>query len=94
MNTKPKRFWGYANSRMKTKPTISSMTTTDGRKVHDSKSCAEILNHYFASVFTKTTNDPLPPYPDRPNLTTELNDFTFSPEIVVRAIVVRASRAV
>ena len=53
----PKAFWKYTSSRTKTSSTISSLhmnpSDTDSVTVDNSKVKANILNEYFASVFTK-----------------------------------------
>ena len=50
--SKPKAFWKYAKSRLKTKPQIPSLSKPDGSKASTSKDKAETLNAYFCSVFT------------------------------------------
>ena len=50
--SKPKAFWKYAKSRLKTKPQIPALSKPDGSKASTPKDKAETLNAYFSSVFT------------------------------------------
>ena len=50
--SKPKAFWKYAKSRLKTKPQIPALSKPDGSKASTPKDQAETLNAYFSSVFT------------------------------------------
>ena len=52
IKNKPKAFWKYANSRLKTKPSIPSLSKPNGTKATSSKDKAETLNEFFSSVFT------------------------------------------
>ena len=52
MKSKPKAFWKYAKSRLKTKPTIPTLSKPNGTKATSSKDKAETLNDFFSSVFT------------------------------------------
>ena len=54
----PKRFWNYANSRLKTKPKIEDLRDDDGLLKSGDQDKANILNKFFRSVFTmEDTND-------------------------------------
>ena len=48
----PKRFWRYINSSMKTRSDIDSIQCPDGSTTTSDQEKAELLNSYFASVFT------------------------------------------
>ena len=48
----PKKFWGYVNSRMKTRPGIPNLKKPDGM-TEDDEQKAEVLQEFFTSVFTK-----------------------------------------
>ena len=52
IKSKPKVFWKYAKSRLKTKPTIPTLSKPNGTKATSSKDKAETLNFFFSSVFT------------------------------------------
>ena len=63
MKEKPKHFWNYATSRLKTREKISSLAKPDGTTAKTAQDKAETLNNFFASVFTveDLTNMPSPP---------------------------------
>jgi hypothetical protein len=63
LKEKPKVFWSYAKSRLKTKEQISSLTKPDGSTATTAEDKADTLNNFFASVFTveDTKNMPDPP---------------------------------
>ena len=48
----PKSFWRYINSHMKTRSGIDSIQRPDGSTATSDQEKAELLNSYFASVFT------------------------------------------
>ena len=49
---KPKLFWKYARSRLKSRQAIPTLTNKDGTKAISAKDKAETLNDFFTSVFT------------------------------------------
>ena len=49
---KPKLFWGYTKTRLKTKQRIPSLTKADGSTATTPKEKSEVLNQFFSSVFT------------------------------------------
>ena len=48
----PKSFWRYVNSHMKTRSGIDSIRCPNGSTVTSDQEKVELLNSYFASVFT------------------------------------------
>ena len=50
---KPKTFWKYARSRLKTRQSIPSLVKQDGLKTTSAKEKGEPINDFFSSVFTK-----------------------------------------
>ncbi|XP_072037662.1 uncharacterized protein [Amphiura filiformis] len=58
----PKSFWKYVRSKTKTKTGIHDLEKEDGSFAHTDEDKAEILNKFFASVFTDedTTDVPDP----------------------------------
>ena len=52
IKTEPKQFYAYVNSKTKTKERIGPLLDSSGSQTNDSKEMSEILNKYFASVFT------------------------------------------
>ena len=49
---KPKLFWGYAKSRLKTRQNIPTLEKSDGSKATTPKEKADSLNEFFCSVLT------------------------------------------
>ena len=52
VKSKPKLFWKYAKSRMKTKQSIPSLTKADGSRAITPKDKVDALNNFFRSVLT------------------------------------------
>ena len=49
---KPKLFWKYAKSRLKTRQSVPTLTKPEGTKAITAKDKAKTLNQFFTSVFT------------------------------------------
>ena len=49
----PKAFWRYCNSKLKNKPRLGELADDDGNQLKDVMYKADILNKYFASVYTR-----------------------------------------
>ena len=52
---KPKSFWRYAKSRLKTKQYIPPLVRRDGTKVSTAQEKEDTLNDFFVSLFTKAS---------------------------------------
>ena len=52
----------YIHSRLKVRPTISSLKKSDGTDTHDSGEIADIFNNYFSSVFTLSDDTSVPKF--------------------------------
>ena len=63
LKDKPKVFWSYAKSRLKTREQISTLINPDGSPAATPQEKAETLNNFFASVFTVEDLDNVPPAP-------------------------------
>ena len=81
MKQKPKVFWSYAKSRLKTRERISTLTKPDGSAATSAPEKAETLNNFFASVFTVEDLSNIPPAP-----VSSINEVVYSilitPELV------------
>ena len=78
-----KRFWKYINSKLRVRPHIP--TLKDGQNsVAEARGKAELLNKYFASVFT--VDDGLSPEPHRYEVGKSLDRITFFPHEVLRIL--------
>ena len=78
---KPKMFWNYAKSRLKTRDNISSLKREDGSVASSPADKAEVLNSFFASVFTLEDlhTIPAPPAYDINEILTTIN---ITPDVV------------
>ena len=79
--SKPKDFWRYAKSRLKSTQTIPSLTKPDGSKVFTSKEKALVLSDYFSSVFTRENLKYIPEISNC-GVNKELSSIDITPEIV------------
>ena len=52
IKTNPKEFYAYVRSKTKTKDRIGPLINNAGTLTNDDKTMSEVLNKYFASVFT------------------------------------------
>ena len=52
VKSKPKLFWKYAKSRLKTKQSIPSLTKADGSRAITPKDKADTLSNFFTCAFT------------------------------------------
>ena len=60
---KPKLFWKYAKSRLKSRQSIPSLTKPDGSKATSAKDKTQALNDFFTSVFTDENLHNVPSMP-------------------------------
>ena len=67
ISDKPKLFWKYANSRLKTKQTIPTLLKPNGNESVNDEDKANTLNEYFGSIFTKEDITQLPPITSKRN---------------------------
>ena len=52
VKSNPKSYYRYVRSKMKSKFRVGPLKDSAGNVIDDNKSICEILNNYFASVFT------------------------------------------
>ena len=81
LNTNPKAFWRYSNSRLKTKATIGDLRNESGVLESGNKARAEILNNCFQRAFTQEQL-PATPVLSVGRELPELSDVIISPEAV------------
>ena len=81
IKTKPKSFWKYAKSQLKTKPGIPALNKADGTKEKTAKEKAGALNKFFISVFTLEDNVNMPK-PKESNVAETLSTINITPEMV------------
>ena len=60
IKNKPKPFWSYVRSKMKSKSKIPLLNKLDGTKAFDAKDKAQTLNSFFSSIFTTEVMDNIP----------------------------------
>ena len=51
--TRIKTFWRYCNTKLKNKPRLWDLKTSEGSLVQEDKEKAHLLNEYFSSVYTE-----------------------------------------
>ena len=56
----PKAFWRYTNSKLKNRPKPVDMQQEDGTLTKDDHTKAQLLNNFFASVFTCENTERMP----------------------------------
>ena len=61
----PRAFWKYSNSRLKTKPGIGDLRSPSGELECTDKGKADILNTFFAGVFTQEELSSMPVLSER-----------------------------
>ena len=81
MKNKPKPFWSYVRSKMKSKSKIPPLNKPDGTTAFDVKDKAETLNSFFSSIFPTEVMDNIPITNDT-FLGDFLNSFTISQQMV------------
>ena len=71
----PKVFWQYCNSKLKNKPRLADLNTSEGALAQGDNEKAYLLNEYFVSVYTQGNLENLPSLEskhDGPTLRTKL----------------------
>lgn len=87
LKSQPKKFYSYVSQKSKFKSPVGPLKGDDGEPVTDDQSQAELLNHYFGSVFTTEKGKcPIPKQMHRgENL---LTTCFFSPEHVYKRLLI------
>ena len=78
---KPKLFWKYARSRLKSRQDIPTLTNKDGTKAISAKDKAESLNDFFTSVFATENLGNIPAVKNAPAYEV-LSNIEITPDLV------------
>ena len=81
----PKLFYGYANSKIKSRTGVADLNKSDGSKTSNDSEKAELLNKFFQSVFTTESSGPLPDF-EPYDYKTELSNFKIDTETVKKQL--------
>ena len=60
VKSNPKEFWPYCNPKLKNEPRLGDLKTSEGALVQGDKEKMDLLNEYFASVYTQENLENLP----------------------------------
>jgi len=81
VNSDPKAFWRYTNSKLKSRPKLIDLVDEDGKLTSDDNKKAELLNNLFTSVFTEEDTIKIPKH-DTNHTGTPLTHIEITPEKV------------
>ena len=81
--SKVKSFWNYINSKLKTRSGIGTLERSDGTLASSEADKVEVLNKFFASVFTRTED--LQNFDTNCNLDIRLSDIVFSQQDILKS---------
>ena len=82
----PKEFFRYINEKKVLKSTIGPLLSAEGEIVTDEREIADVLNDYFASVFTVEENRRVEAIPHQMNVAAQLLLIDITEEDVMRVI--------
>ena len=82
--TNPKSFWSFVKGETKSKSNIGDLKGNDGNIVTDNIDKANVLNDFFASVFTREGNSEIPNFDDKLERADFISDMTISPDLVLK----------
>ena len=88
MQNKPKSFWKYAQTKLKTRTGIPDLQLNSPNNITYTKNDQEkanILQEFFSSVFTEEPPGD-PPYFEKRKYDSELNDIQISPDLVKKKL--------
>ena len=78
---KPKEFWKYTSTRLKTREQVENLMDESGSVTSDKQETAEVLSRYFSSVFT-VEEEENPPVMSCEHQGPILDDIDVSPDKV------------
>jgi len=81
IKSKPKAFWQYVNSKVKTRPNITELLRSNGTIASSDMEMATMFNNYFSSVFTCENTISLPTS-DSTGTPLISDSIEFTPELV------------
>ncbi|KAI8480560.1 hypothetical protein Bbelb_416830 [Branchiostoma belcheri] len=81
----PKAFWRYVKSRLQCREKVGSLIREDGTVAETDGEKAEVLNEFFASVFTSEDLTSIPSI-DRLQSPPLIQDFEFTEELVLKKL--------
>lgn len=91
--SKPKAFFKYANSKLKTHSGIADLTREDGSTTEGDQEKAEVLNDFFASVYTHEDMSNMPSF-ENEKIIENMEDFTIQESDVLNQLkVLNSSKA-
>ena len=82
----PKEFFRYIREKKVLRSTIGPLQSAEGKNVTDEREMADILNNYFASVFTVEENRNALPVPPRQRVAAHLFGFEIMEDDVMHVI--------
>ena len=85
IKTDNKLFWSYVRSKIRTKSNIGQLELPDGSSTNDNQEKTEILNNYFASVFTEEGPEALPDFEER-NFAEPLTNIAINETKIIKTI--------
>ena len=85
MKKNPKAFFKYARSKLKARTRVSDLLLPGGEILTSDRDKANILNEFFASVFTQEGEDELPPFPEK-TYESDLDNIYVDTNIVLKKL--------
>ena len=78
----PRQLWKYINSQLKVRPSLDSLRGPNDTVIHSDYEKCELLNNYFASVFTREDLTSIPSFYVPPVVEDPIADIEFIPQDV------------
>ena len=86
IKTSPKSFWTYINDQTKTRSNIGDLKDSQGNLKTSDGDKANILNDFFASVFTHETGSDLPSFEPKIEETAYIDSIVINPELILKQL--------
>ena len=83
--TESKKFWKYVRSKVKSHSSVTNLKKDDSSMTNTDQDKAEVLNDFFASVFTRENQDEIPTIDDK-QFDKPLDNITISAELVEKVL--------